>query len=100
MAAPLDRGPTPDHTHARMLRLIELVTRIDEIEIKLEESDAAINIRFRTIPHDTPPIYKYDCPKCAGQMEVRKLLKVNHHHICPHCCEIVVLKFNLHHVSI
>lgn len=96
MAAPLDQGPSPEHTHGRMVRLIAIVTEMDTIELKLEAMEAALQMRIRTMPRPESANYSYRCPKCAGITEVARMLRSSHHHICPLCCEIVSLEIILH----
>jgi hypothetical protein len=98
MAAPLDRGPSPEHTAERSARLYQIVIDIDRIELRLEEIEENRVRRFILIPRRSSKIYRYRCPACDGIVEVCNLLKPRHLHICIHCHQIVELKIILRHL--
>ena len=99
MAAPFVQGPSHEHTHGRMLRLLDIVYEIDAIEMRLEAIETARNMRFKMIPREKEN-WSYRCPDCNYVLEVDKLLKPKHHHICLSCSKVVQLIIilpRLHH---
>jgi predicted RNA-binding Zn-ribbon protein involved in translation (DUF1610 family) len=98
MAAPLDRGPSPEHTNERMTRLYNIVIEMDRIESRMEVIDSSAASHLARVPREASRTYKYECPACGDIIAVHVLLKTGHHHICPQCCEIVIMKVILLHL--
>lgn len=97
MAAPLDRGPSPGHTHERMIRLYNIVIEMDKIEMRIEEIDAKATLHATQAARQSVKTYTYRCPDCEATIELHTLLNPRHQFICPTCYKIVLLKVILLH---